>query len=103
MANVILRVFLFHLDTHNLSESVEDLRLKLEAMKRIIENNEVDEEKRRTRRRGATCKESIIDGSFLSFVFVVVLLLIICVSIYAFLNLYYAVLKKYPGKKHTEL
>ena len=72
-------------------------------MKKIIECNEFEEKKERTKRRSGTCKESIIDGSFLSFVFVVVLILIICVSIYAFSNLYYAVLKKYPGKKHTEL
>lgn len=89
--------------SNNLTESVEELRIKLEAMKKLIENNEMDEEKGRTRRKGGSCKESIIDGSFLSFVFVLVLILIICVSIYAFSNLYYAVLKKYPGKKHTEL
>ncbi|KAK6637095.1 hypothetical protein RUM43_010769 [Polyplax serrata] len=90
------------MENANLSESVEELRMKLEAMKRLIENTEGDEEKGRSRRR-PICKDSIIDGSFLSFVFIIVLLLIICVSIYAFSNLYYAVLKKYPGKKHTEL
>lgn len=72
-------------------------------MKRMMEDEDTDEEKGRNRRKSATCKESIIDGSFLSFVFVVVLLLIICVSFYAFQNLYYAVLKKFPAKKHTEL
>lgn len=47
--------------------------------------------------------DSIIDGNFLSVVFGVVLVLIISVSIYAFYNLYFAVLKKFPSKPHTEL
>lgn len=45
---------------------------------------------------------SIIDGSFLSVVFGVALLVIISVSIYAFYNLYHAILKKFPSH-HTEL
>lgn len=45
---------------------------------------------------------SIIDGSFLSVVFGVALLVIITVSIYAFYNLYHAILKKFPTH-HTEL
>lgn len=44
----------------------------------------------------------IIDGNFLSFAFGGALLTIICVSVYAFYNLYHAVLKKFPSK-HTEL
>lgn len=44
----------------------------------------------------------IIDGSFLSVVFGVALLVIITVSVYAFYNLYNAILKKFPSK-HTEL
>jgi hypothetical protein len=47
--------------------------------------------------------DSIIDGNFLSVVFGVVLVLIISVSIYAFYNLYFAVLKKFPSRPHTEL
>lgn len=45
--------------------------------------------------------DSIIDGSFLSVVFGVVLTMIISVSFYAFQNLYFAILKKFPS--HTEL
>lgn len=44
----------------------------------------------------------IIDGNFLSIAFGGTLLTIICVSIYAFYNLYHAVLKKFPSR-HTEL
>jgi len=44
----------------------------------------------------------IIDGNFLSIAFGGTLLTIICVSIYAFYNLYNAVLKKFPSR-HTEL
>ncbi|KAL0275959.1 UNVERIFIED_CONTAM: hypothetical protein PYX00_003656 [Menopon gallinae] len=76
--------------------------MKLETMKRIIDSEEDDEEKGSLRRK-RKCKDSIIDGSFLSFVFVLVLILILCVSFYAFSNLYYAVLKKFPSRKHTEL
>lgn len=46
--------------------------------------------------------DTIIDGNFLSAVFAVVFLMIICVSIYAFYNLFVAILKKFPSK-HTEL
>lgn len=45
---------------------------------------------------------SIIDGSFLSVVFGIALIVIITVSIYAFYNLYQAILKKFPSH-HTEL
>ncbi|KAK9499129.1 hypothetical protein O3M35_003634 [Rhynocoris fuscipes] len=45
---------------------------------------------------------SLIDGNFLSAIFGVIFLLIIGVSFYAFQNLYFAILKKFPSK-HTEL
>lgn len=45
---------------------------------------------------------SIIDGTFLSAVFSVVLVLIVCVSFYAFKNLYHAIVKKFH-LRHTEL
>ena len=44
----------------------------------------------------------IIDGNFLSFAFGGALLVIITVSVYAFYNLYHAILKKFPSH-HTEL
>lgn len=62
---------------------------------------ETDMEKKSQKRKPAG--DSIIDGSFLSVVFGVVLIMIICVSAYAFLNLYYAILRKFPAKPHTEL
>ncbi|XP_049782545.1 uncharacterized protein LOC126184221 [Schistocerca cancellata] len=80
------------------SESVEQLRSRLNIVKRLMENNT---QKRSKKRRSA--RDSIIDGSFLSVVFAVVLVMIICVSVYAFANLYYAILRKFQTKQHTEL
>ncbi|PNF23590.1 hypothetical protein B7P43_G04964, partial [Cryptotermes secundus] len=80
-----------------LTESVEQLRARLDAMKKIID----DPDKKAHRRSQAG--NTIIDGSFLSIVFTVVLLMIIGVSFYAFLNLYYAIIKKFHSKEHTEL
>ncbi|KAJ1532345.1 hypothetical protein ONE63_000949 [Megalurothrips usitatus] len=48
-------------------------------------------------------RASVIDGSFMSFVFIFVFTVIVIVSYYAFQNLYYAVLKKFPTVQHTEL
>ncbi|KAK7869735.1 hypothetical protein R5R35_011802 [Gryllus longicercus] len=87
-------------------ETVEQLRERLAAMKRLVGD---DLEKQRAQRaqqhqqRSNSNGDSIIDGKFLSVVFAVVLLLIICVSSYAFLNLYYAILKKFPAREHSEL
>lgn len=53
-------------------------------------------------RRNTSANYGIIDGSFLSVVFGVALIVIITVSIYAFYNLYHAILKKFPSH-HTEL
>lgn len=44
----------------------------------------------------------IIDGNFLSIAFGGALIVIVTVSIYAFYNLYHAILKKFPSR-HTEL
>jgi len=54
-------------------------------------------------KKNKPCKDSVIDASFLSFVFLLVLVLIIGVSIHSFQNLYYAVLKKFHVREHTEL
>ncbi|KAJ9600631.1 hypothetical protein L9F63_026232 [Diploptera punctata] len=83
--------------TEELTESVEQLRLRLNAMKKII-----DDPDKKLRRRPPP-GNTIIDGSFLSVVFTVVLLMIICVSVYAFVNLYFAIVKKFHPKQHTEL
>ncbi|XP_063233509.1 uncharacterized protein LOC134537177 [Bacillus rossius redtenbacheri] len=82
------------------TESVEQLRERLNTMKRLME---LDGERKRARRHNPPSSTTVIDGSFLSVVFMVVLVMIVCVSGYAFLNLYRAVLKKFPAKPHTEL
>lgn len=83
------------------SETVDELRQRLNNMKRMMAERKIAdmemEENRRT--NGAAC---VIDGSFLSVVFGVALVVIITVSIYAFYNLYHAILKKFPSH-HTEL
>ena len=90
--------FFAELVGEDIHESVEHLRHRLNTMKRLMAS---DLEKKS--KRNQTTDDSIIDGSFLSVVFIVVLLMIIGVSFYAFLNLYYAILKKFPAKEHTEL
>ncbi|KDR16156.1 uncharacterized protein LOC110832762 [Zootermopsis nevadensis] len=80
-----------------LTESVEQLRARLDAMKKLIDNPD------KTANRRNQAGNTIIDGSFLNIVFTVVLLMIIGVSFYAFLNLYYAIIKKFHPKEHTEL
>lgn len=70
-------------------------------MKRMMERERENDES--GKRKNPSCKESVIDASFLSFVFLVVLLLIVGVSIHAFQNLYYAIVKKFSVREHTEL
>ncbi|XP_043280289.1 uncharacterized protein [Venturia canescens] len=85
-----------------LSESVDELREKLANMKRMME-----ERKGSTLGDLSTAKKrketsDIIDGNFLSWIFVSALIVILSVSFYAFYTLYHAVLKKFPSR-HTEL
>jgi hypothetical protein len=88
------------------NESMEELRNRLNKMKRLVA-----ERQEKTKATPDTSEfwtqptkqnSGIIDGNFLSFAFGGTLLTIICVSIYAFYNLYHAVLKKFPSR-HTEL
>lgn len=88
-------------------ETVDELRYRLDAMKRMMAERQmgggggdVDDTfmDSRSRRQAS----NIIDGNFLSIVFGVALVVIITVSIYAFYNLYNAILKKFPTD-HTEL
>lgn len=100
---IIIRIFLDDLS----NESVEELRARLNAMKRLVAERQ---EKTKATPESAEFWQStnqkqssgIIDGNFLSIAFGGTLLTIICVSIYAFYNLYHAVLKKFPSR-HTEL
>jgi hypothetical protein len=87
-------------DEEELTESVEELKAKLETMKRLMK--EQGERGGKGNRNYTARRDTIIDGTFLSAVFAVVFILIVGVSFYAFRNLYYAILKKFPSK-HTEL
>ena len=83
-------------------ESVDELRAKLENMKRLMGEHRgmtLGEISARKQRRA---QAEIIDGNFLSWIFGTALAVILGVSLYAFYNLYNAVLKKFPSK-HTEL
>lgn len=82
-------------------ESVEQLRERLNTMKKLMADKQAHGDntefwKPRPHHVG------VIDGNFLSVAFGGALLVIITVSIYAFYNLYHAILKKFPSK-HTEL
>ncbi|KAM7360133.1 uncharacterized protein ACRADG_003543 isoform 1-T4 [Cochliomyia hominivorax] len=89
------------------NESVEVLRERLNTMKRLMadrtaqqqQNPASTEEIWSTRRHTSA---GIIDGNFLSMAFGGALLVIVSVSVYAFYNLYHAILKKFPSK-HEEL
>ncbi|XP_018330388.1 uncharacterized protein LOC108740534 [Agrilus planipennis] len=81
-------------------ETVEDLRQKLKEIKKLMAERQLADLK--LEERGKNNSVGVIDGSFLSVVFGVALIVILTVSIYAFCNLYYAILKKFPPQ-HTEL
>lgn len=88
----------------DMSESIDELKERLSSMKRLMEERKArgsnkDVVQGHARSLKGAC---IIDGNFLAFVFGTSLLIIISVSIYAFYNLYHAVLKKFPST-HTEL
>ncbi|XP_017481423.1 PREDICTED: uncharacterized protein LOC108370587 [Rhagoletis zephyria] len=89
------------------NESVEVLRARLNEMKRLmsertaqIQQNPATTEQVWSTKRCTTT--GVIDGNFLSVAFGGALMVIISVSVYAFYNLYHAVLKKFPSH-HTEL
>lgn len=82
---------------------MDELRKRLNEMKRMMAERQitgVDLDDNRGRDSRNTV--GVIDGSFLSWVFGLALLVIVTVSIYAFYNLYHAILKKFPSH-HTEL
>ena len=87
-------------DEEELTESVEELKAKLETMKQLMEEQVGYGSKKKN--NYTSRRETIIDGTFLSAVFAVVFILIVGVSFYAFRNLFYAIMKKFPSK-HTEL
>ncbi|CAG9135751.1 unnamed protein product [Plutella xylostella] len=91
--------------SEDMLESIDELKERLSSMKRMMEER---------KQAGAGTKDlfqghatslhgtNMIDGNFLSIVFGGSLVVILSVSIYAFYNLYHAVLKKFPSQ-HTEL
>ncbi|XP_053691008.1 uncharacterized protein LOC128739539 [Sabethes cyaneus] len=88
------------------SESVEVLRERLNQMKRLIaerqnQNSSGSASDLWSPPIRSSCS-GIIDGNFLSMAFGGALIVILSVSVYAFYNLYHAVLKKFPSQ-HTEL
>ncbi|XP_055636730.1 uncharacterized protein LOC129775719 isoform X1 [Toxorhynchites rutilus septentrionalis] len=88
------------------SESVEVLRERLNQMKRLIaerqnQNSSGSASDLWSPQTRSSCS-GIIDGNFLSMAFGGALVVILSVSVYAFYNLYHAVLKKFPSQ-HTEL
>lgn len=78
---------------------MDELRQKLNDMKRLMTERQLTVETEDGRRHNTA---GVIDGSFLSVVFGVALFVILTVSVYAFYNLYQAILKKFPSH-HTEL
>ncbi|KAK0095259.1 hypothetical protein PV326_008843 [Microctonus aethiopoides] len=85
----------------DISESVDDLRERLTNVKRLMMEQSGytlgDLGTKKTRVRS-----DVIDGNFLSFIFMCVLTVVISASAWAFYNLYRAVLMKFPSH-HTEL
>ncbi|KAL0100234.1 hypothetical protein PUN28_019570 [Cardiocondyla obscurior] len=84
-----------------IAESVDELREKLANMKKLMKERtgttlgEISARKRKE-------TSNMIDGNLLSWIFGLALMGILIVSSYAFYNLYYAVLKRFPSH-HTEL
>lgn len=84
---------------------MEELKARLASMKKLVaerQNNTQLNPDSSEFWKSSKQSSGIIDGNFLSIAFGGALLTIIGVSIYAFYNLYNAVLKKFPSK-HTEL
>nr|CAH7740131.1 unnamed protein product [Callosobruchus chinensis] len=87
------------LEIQESDETVDELRNRLKNMRKLMEERRtVDglDDVRRSRSPG------VIDGSFLSVVFGVALVVIIAVSLNAFYSLYSAILKRFP-MPHDEL
>lgn len=120
-------VFMFAEMANDIKESVAELKCKLETMKQLLAENgalgavpqrdptghepffrhspsssSASQDYLTNRRYYSRREASLIDGNFLSAIFGVIFLLIVGVSFYAFQNLYFAILKKFPSK-HTEL
>lgn len=82
-----------------ITESVDELRERLNRMKKIMAERKTTNDPRPLPRKD---ESSVIDGNFLSFVFGFTLVLIVSVSGYAFYNLFVAIMKRH-GQYHEEL
>ncbi|KAG6446124.1 uncharacterized protein LOC115440937 [Manduca sexta] len=91
--------------TDDMLESIDELKERLSSMKRMMEERNKSGAGNQDLFQGHARSlqgTTMIDGNFLSFVFGGSLFVILSVSVYAFYNLYHAVLKKFPSS-HTEL
>nr|XP_018912237.1 PREDICTED: uncharacterized protein LOC109040687 [Bemisia tabaci] len=82
-------------DVQNLREQLEQMRSLVNDHAHILEGSEKGKKKKAN-------QDSIINGSFLSFMFLTVFMMIMGVSIYAFKSLFAAIIKKF-NHTHTEL
>ncbi|XP_047988330.1 uncharacterized protein LOC125227953 [Leguminivora glycinivorella] len=91
--------------SEDMLESIDELKERLSSMKRLMEERKAAGTGTKDLFQGHAASlqgTNMIDGNFLSFVFGGSLVVILSVSVYAFYNLYHAVLKKFPST-HTEL
>jgi hypothetical protein len=91
--------------SEDMLESIDELKERLSSMKRMMEERKAAGSGTKDLFQGHARSlqgTTMIDGNFLSFVFGGSLMVIVSVSVYAFYNLYHAVLKKFPST-HTEL
>lgn len=80
-------------------ESVDELRERLERMKKLMADRSRSDADKPRRRKNAP---DVIDGNFLSVMFALTLFIISVVSIYAFYNLFWAIWKR-NARPHEEL
>lgn len=77
------------------------MKVELAKMKLLLAQSLHEIDKSKEERKKACAP--LIDGNFLSTIFLVTFVGIIAVSFYAFRNLYFAVLKKFPSPTKDEL
>lgn len=89
-------------EIEDISESVEELREKLAHVKRVMQEQSGYTLGDIAAKNEKRLRTDLIDGNFLSLIFSVVFVVVVGASVYAFYNLYVAVLRKFPSH-HTEL
>ncbi|KAF7267134.1 hypothetical protein GWI33_019627 [Rhynchophorus ferrugineus] len=85
--------------TEETSESVDELRQRLNRMKKLMSERNSSFDGSTIRRINGP---GVIDGNFLSVMFGVALAVIVSVSVYAFYNLFVAIWKRH-ARYHEEL